>query len=111
MKAPAIAVALAILTSAPVGAQQSVELQWQGSPRLTMRELVDKGFEIKGVVTSRQGDGTGAIDSILYVLQRGSEVYRCREAANFDADGRIQAQSLLCSALVAPFDPHATAAG
>ena len=104
---------LSLLVTAPALAQDApVVQQWRQPPAATtMRSLIDEGFEIKTAYQSSSPIGSGHVETTTTLLQRGAEVYRCREVAAFSAEGDLQSQLLQCTVLSVPYDAKATAAG
>src|SRR3954469_13818312 len=102
--APSLLVAL--LVTAPAFAQDApVVQQWrQPTAATTMRSLIDEGFEIKAAYQSSTPVNPGHVETTTTLLQRGAEVYRCREVAAFGAEGELQSQLLQCTALSVPYD-------
>lgn len=104
---------LSLLLAVPALAQDApVVQQWRQPPAATtMRSLIDEGFEIKTAYQSSSPIGSGHVETTTTLLQRGAEVYRCREVAAFSAEGDLQSQLLQCTVLSVPYDAKATAAG
>lgn len=106
------AFALAATIAVPSLAQElPLQLQWRRMPDVSMRQLIDKGFEIKSITSSSETLPAGRYDTMTYVLQRGSEVYRCLEGGVLDEEGTLQSQVIYCTVLVAPYDANAKSAG
>ena len=108
---PALALATAI-TGLPVAAQDlPLQMQWRRAPDISMRQLIDQGFEIKSAVSSTEAVAEARYDTVTYLLQRGAEVYRCVESGVLDNEGTLKSQLVYCTVLVAPYDAKAKAAG
>lgn len=106
------AFALAATIAVPTLAQElPLQLQWRRMPDVSMRQLIDKGFEIKSMASNSETLPAGRYDTVTYVLQRGSEVYRCLEGGVLDEEGTLQSQVIYCTVLVAPYDANAKSAG
>ncbi len=112
MKLHALAIA-SIILSAPAVAQDEhpIQLQWKQTPGVTMRVLVDKGFDIKAVLEHDIALGSGHNEVTTYVLQKGSEVYRCIESAIVAAEGDMVSQIVYCSVLADPVDANKKSVG
>jgi len=103
---------LAATIALPALAQElPLQLQWRRTPDVSMRQLIDKGFEIKSIASNSESVAAARYDSTTYVLQKGSEVYRCLEGGVLDDQGTLKSQVVYCSVLVAPYDANAKAAG
>lgn len=110
---PALAVlSLALLVpSAFAQDEQPMQLQWQKAPDVTLRQLVDKGFEIKAVYQHDTELGSGHSELVTYILQKGSEVYRCFESAIVEVEGQMISQVVQCNVLAAPVDSNKKSIG
>jgi len=106
------AFALAATIAVPALAQElPLQLQWRRMPDVTMRQLIDKGFDIKSTTATTETLPAGRYDTVTYILQRGAEVYRCLEGGVLDEEGTLKSQVVYCTVLVAPYDSNAKAAG
>lgn len=106
------ALGLAILVSTSALAQElPLQLQWRRTPDTSMRQLIDQGFEIKSTTSTSETLPAGRYDTVTYLLQKGSEVYRCLEGGVIDEEGTLKSQVVYCTVLVAPYDANAKAAG
>ncbi|HEY4202676.1 MAG TPA: hypothetical protein VGM83_19165 [Devosiaceae bacterium] len=104
--------AIVALTALPAFAQdQPLQLQWKRVPDVSMRQLVDEGYDIKSVLADRTDLADGRFDTLTYILQRGADTYRCIEGGVLDKNGGLQSQVIYCSVLVEPYDGKAKAAG
>jgi len=104
--------ALAAATGLPALAQDlPLQLQWRRTPDISMRQLIDQGFEIKSATSTTESIAEARYDTITYLLQKGSEVYRCLEGGVLDNEGTLKSQVVYCTVLVAPYDAKAKAAG
>lgn len=98
---------LACLAAGPAAADHVTD-QWLRVPDLTMRELVDQGFEIKSLFVDDASFLFDQTKYFRYVLQRGTEVYECTEALRYGEPGEglpLEEMRLQCLELVAPFEP------
>jgi hypothetical protein len=108
MKTLVAALTLALL--ATTAQAQDMQLQWQRDPALSLRGLIDQGFEIKAVLESHAPLEDAQSETLTYVLQHGKDVYRCIEWS-VTAKGTMLSSQAYCLRLVPPYDGKATKAG
>ena len=78
---------------------------WNPSPK-AMKELVDEGYEIKSGVSSgpivSSHEGPSAPFFAIYILQKGTSVYKCMEIYSFQFTTTTSSNGTPSSTMIQP---------
>ena len=78
--------------------------QWQDTDK-TYKDLVNEGFEVKAYDTNTLKMDNGIILMFFVtVLQKGKEVYECREYQTLDESLQTLNLSFVCRKIVQPYN-------